>query len=224
MMGQMTRFFGKIGIVAGAMAVILASAGCANLPNTTPSQAPVTTQTTTTTAQSYAPYDFAILSPMVQAYLYSQAGQAYDVALRDEFIRFVNHHHLVGHDGARLQLNADGTGSFLDEYKYWLNLAVNMAYHQGGDLHAYEFLAQKKDKNPYYIDDFQGFINKQVTMTSCTAPDRCTAAPVISKLTQNGNSAWLIRDGARYDHALMAMIIAAKLRADGKRVNFGLFW
>ena len=116
MMGQMTRFFGKISIVAGAMAVILASAGCANLPNTTPSQAPVTTQTTTTTAQSYAPYDFAILSPMVQAYLYSQAGQAYDVALRDEFIHFVNHHHLIGHDGARLQLNAQ-----MARAVFWMN-------------------------------------------------------------------------------------------------------
>lgn len=149
------------------------------------------------------------------------------------FANHVNSLALQGHDGASLHLNADGDGTFKEEIIHYLNHAMNTAHRRGVDLHQLDFLAQIKAKNPYYVDDFAGFL-RHITHNNQTAPQHDTdklndshqPTSAIEHLTNSPVQYWWIRHHIEDNQTPLAapVIFANHLKQQGKHVDFAFVW
>lgn len=79
--------------------------------------------------------------------------------LKQLFPNYINSLNLIGHDGRKLTLDNQGNGTFKDEIIYYINRSANTAFKKGINLNDIEFLAQKKSNNPYYMDNYQDYLN-----------------------------------------------------------------
>lgn len=78
--------------------------------------------------------------------------------LKSNFLVYINNLNLKGRNGQPLTLDDDGNGTFKDEIVYHLNHSANTAFKQGLDLNGYDFLAQRKSTDPFYVADFNGYL------------------------------------------------------------------
>lgn len=78
--------------------------------------------------------------------------------LKANFPSYINGLKLKGHNGQSLTLDNNGNGTFKDEVIYHLNNSANTAFKNGTDLNEFDFLAQRKSANPFYVADFDGYL------------------------------------------------------------------
>ncbi|MGP1607677.1 MAG: subtype B tannase [Moraxella sp.] len=84
-------------------------------------------------------------------------SQDISLQLKQNFPKYINGLNLIGKNG-NLTLDKDGNGTFKDEILYYLNQSVNKAHKDGIPLSEYTFLNQKKSIKPYYIANFDDFL------------------------------------------------------------------
>lgn len=78
--------------------------------------------------------------------------------LKSNFPIYINGLKLTGHNGQALTLDNHGNGTFKDEVIYHLNNSANTAFKNDTDLTEFDFLAQRKSANPFYVADFDGYL------------------------------------------------------------------
>lgn len=158
----------------------------------------------------------------------------------EQFINYINHLNLKGHNNQKLILNEIGQGSFKDEMLFYLNNAINSVHHQdkqGVHLPTYSFLTQNKSPDPYYISDYKVFLNNYIGRShGVPAFGEVTWSEQLAKLTDpmvyighegaSVASHWRIRAGVRDNRVSLptSLILATRLKNYGKRVDFAYVW
>lgn len=101
--------------------------------------------------------DYNVKRERIQASL-TDEQKSWSNELEANFPSYVNGLKLKGHNRQSLTLDNDGNGTFKDEVIYHLNSSANTAFKNGTDLNDFDFLAQQKSANPFYMVDFGGYL------------------------------------------------------------------
>lgn len=126
--------------------------------------------------------------------------------LKSSFPSYVNGLKLKGQNGQLLTLDSQGNGTFKDEITHHLNQSANTAFKNGTDMNEFNFLAQRKSTNPYYIDSFDGYLNYLGRVKGVPAFDDVTLASGENNLFGNAttNNQHFTAFGKKYGQGAMA--------------------
>lgn len=150
----------KVGALAGSDSVFAVSSYCpiTNLDNADMAYEWQFNGINDYQKMSMTMLDYNVKRERVKATL-SDEQQAWSDELKGHFPSYVNGLNLKGQNGQPLTLDKDGSGSFKDEVLAYLNQSLNNAHKAGVDLSSLSFVAQSKSASPYYISDYQGYLN-----------------------------------------------------------------
>ncbi|MDO4897426.1 MAG: subtype B tannase [Moraxella sp.] len=101
--------------------------------------------------------DYNVKRERIQAIL-TDEQKIWSNELKSNFPNYINSLKLTGQNGQTLTLDNNGNGTFKDEVIYHLNKSANTAFKNGMGLTEFDFLAQRKSVNPFYVADFDGYL------------------------------------------------------------------